>query len=138
VLARELRQVFQAVTETAARYDTLLDKFVEGARVALGAAENSLVTALLASDPTTFLPFLTTDAAPLLALGRQLLVAQAMALGADIDAQTASEFAELAARLGVSFLLTRQTVFPVDDPDAARRSLRRVFGPLLAPMSVPA
>jgi AcrR family transcriptional regulator len=138
VLGRELREVFQAVTETAARYDTLLDQFVEGALVALGAVEGSLVTALLASDPTTFLPFLTTDAAPLIALGRELLVAQALALGADIDYQTASEFAELAARVGVSFLVTRDTVFPIDDPEAARRSLRRVFGPLLAPLSIPA
>jgi len=138
VLARELRQVFRDVTETAARYDTLLDKFVEGALVALAAAEGSLVTALLASDPTTFLPFLTTDAAPLIALGRELLVTQAIALNTDLDYETAAEFAELAARIGLSFLLTRETVFPVHDLQATRRSLRRVFEPLLAPLSAPA
>jgi AcrR family transcriptional regulator len=138
VLARELRDVFRAVTETAARFDSLPDKIVEGAMVALAAVDGSLVTALLKSDPTTFLPFLTTEAGPLLALGRDLIVSQAMALGADVDRQTASELAELAARLGVSFLVTRETVFPVDDPEAARRSLRRVLGPLLAPLSVPA
>ena len=137
VLARELRQVFRSVTEAAARYDTLQDKIIEGALVALAAVEGSLVTALLDSDPTTFLPFLTTEAGPLLVLARELLVAQAAALGADVDHQTAAELAELAARLGVSFLLTRETVFPVGDPAAARRSLQRVLGPMLAPLSVP-
>jgi AcrR family transcriptional regulator len=137
VLARELRQVFRSVTETAARFDTLEEKIIEGALVALDAVEGSLVTALLDSDPTTFLPFLTTEAGPLLALARELLVAQAAALGADVDHQTAAELAELAARLGVSYLLTRETVFPVGDPEAARRSLQRVLGPMLAPLSVP-
>jgi AcrR family transcriptional regulator len=135
VLARELRQVFTAVTAAAARYDTLEDKVVEGALVALGTVEHSLVVALLESDPTTFLPFLTTEAGPLIALGRELLVAQATALGAVVDYETASELAELAARLGVSFLLTRDTVFPVNDPAAARRTLHRVLGPLLAPLA---
>lgn len=135
VLARELRQVFTAVTAAAARYDTLEDKVIEGALVALGTVEHSLVAALLESDPTTFLPFLTTEAGPLLALGRELLVAQATALGAVVDYETASELAELAARLGVSFLLTRDTVFPVDDPAAARRTLHRVLGPMLAPLA---
>jgi AcrR family transcriptional regulator len=138
VLARELRDVFRVITETAAQFASLPDKIIEGAMVALGAVDGSLVSALLKSDPTTFLPFLTTDAGPLIALGRELIVSQAMALGADVDAQTASELAELAARLGVSFLLTPETVFPVDDPVAARRSLQRVLGPLLAPLSVPA
>jgi hypothetical protein len=99
--------------------------------------EGSLVTALLDSDPTTFLPFLTTEAGPLIALGRELLVAQATALGAQVDYETAAELAELAARLGVSFLLTRETVFPVNDPEAARRTLHRVLGPMLAPLAAP-
>jgi AcrR family transcriptional regulator len=138
VLARELREVFAAVTETAARYDSLLDKLIEGSMVALSRVDGSLVTALLQSDPTTFLPFLTTDAGPLIALGRELIVSQASVLGSALERQSASELAELAARLGVSFLLTRETVFPVDDPAAARESLRRVLGPLLAPLSQPA
>jgi AcrR family transcriptional regulator len=137
VLARELHDVFRTITQTAAGFDRLEDKLIEGALVALAAVEGSLVAALLESDPTTFLPFLTTEAGPLLALGRELIVAQAQALGADVDYQTAAELAELAARLGVSFIVTRDTVFPVGDPEAARRSLRRVLGPLLAPLSLP-
>jgi AcrR family transcriptional regulator len=137
VLARELQTTFAAITEAAADFDRLEDKVVEGALVALGRVDGSLVARLLASDPATFLPFLTTEAGPLLALARELLVSQAMALGAEIDREEAAELAELAARLGVSFLLTRQTVFPTNDPVAARRTLHRVLGPILAPFAAP-
>lgn len=134
VLGREVRTVFAAVTAAAASFDRLEDKVVEGALVALNAVEGSLVLSLLESDPSTFLPFLTTEAGPLLALGRELLVSQAVALGADVSREEAIEMAELAARLGVSFILTRDTVFPIDDPEAARRALRRVLIPILAPL----
>jgi AcrR family transcriptional regulator len=134
VLAQELRAVFDSVTRTAAHFDTLHDKIVEGALVALEAVDGSLVAALLKSDPTTFLPFLTTEAGPLIALGRELIVSQALALGAEVDRQAAAELAELAARLGISFILTSDTVFPVNDPQAARRALDRVLTPLLAPL----
>ncbi|HEY1650456.1 MAG TPA: TetR/AcrR family transcriptional regulator [Acidimicrobiales bacterium] len=137
VLARELRQVFAAIIDTAARYDSVEDKIVEGALVALDAVDGSLVSALLTSDPTTFLPFLTTEAAPLLALGRELLVSSAIAAGSPIEPQLAAELAELVARLGISFIVTRQTVFPVDDPELARASLRRVLSPVLAPFELP-
>ena len=129
VLAREVRTVFAAVTEVAAGYDRLEDKVVEGALVALRAVEGSLVSRLIDSDPSTFLPFLTTDAGPLLALARELLISQAIALGAEVNREEAAELAELAARLGLSFVLTRATVFPTDDPAAARRTLHRVLGP---------
>jgi len=137
VLAREVRTVFAAVTRAAASFDQLQDKVVEGALVALEAVDGSLVSHLIASDPGTFLPFLTTEAGPLLALARELLVSQAMALGAVVSREEAAEWAELAARLGVSFILTRDTVFPSEDPAAARRTLHRVLGPILAPLAAP-
>jgi hypothetical protein len=99
--------------------------------------EGSLVSRLIDSDPSTFLPFLTTDAGPLLALARELLISQAIALGAEVNREEAAELAELAARLGLSFVLTRATVFPTDDPAAARRTLHRVLGPILAPLAAP-
>ncbi|HVA09131.1 MAG TPA: helix-turn-helix domain-containing protein [Acidimicrobiales bacterium] len=137
VLAREVRDVFTKVTAIAARYDRLEDKVVEGALVALDAVDGSLVARLIQTDPATFLPFLTTEAGPLLALARELLVSYAMELGADIDRRAAAEFAELAARLGVSFIVTRDTVFPTGNRTAARRSLHRVLGPILAPLTAP-
>jgi hypothetical protein len=115
----------------------LEDKVVEGALVALALVEDSLVARLIQSDPATFLPFLTTEAGPLVALARELLVSQAVALGAEVDREEAAELSELAARLGLSFILTRATVFPTDDQAAARRTLQRVLGPILAPLAAP-
>jgi AcrR family transcriptional regulator len=137
VLAREVRDVFAKVTAAAAGFDRLEDKVVEGALVALDAVDGSLVAGLIQTDPATFLPFLTTEAGPLLALARELLVSYAMELGADVDRGAAAELAELAARLGVSFIVTRDTVFPTGDRTAARRALHRVLGPILAPLAAP-
>jgi AcrR family transcriptional regulator len=137
VLGREVRTVLATVTDAASAHERLEDKVVEGALVALDAVEDSLVSRLIASDPGTFIPFLTTEAGPLLALARELLVNLAVSLGADIDREEAAELAELAARLGLSFILTRATVFPTNDPDAARRVLHRVLGPILAPLAAP-
>ncbi|HWE66854.1 MAG TPA: TetR family transcriptional regulator [Acidimicrobiales bacterium] len=137
VLAREVRAAFAAITEAAAHFESLEDKVVEGALVALALVEDSLVARLIQSDPATFLPFLTTEAGPLVALARELLVSQAVALGAEVDREEAAELSELAARLGLSFILTRATVFPTDDQAAARRTLQRVLGPILAPLAAP-
>jgi AcrR family transcriptional regulator len=137
VLARELQSVFARVNAAVQEFDRLEDKVVEGALVALDAVDGSLVARLIVSDPSTFLPFLTTEAGPLVALARELLISQAMALGGVADREVAAEWAELVARLGLSFILTRETVFPTDDRDAARRSLQRVLGPILAPLAAP-
>ena len=95
---------------------------------------SSLVEQLLRTDPSTVLPFLTTKAGPLIAITRQFLLAQARAVGAAISDEHAQELAEIAARLGLSFVLTRETVFPVEDEDALRTSLRRVLRPVLSPL----
>jgi AcrR family transcriptional regulator len=137
VLARELRQTLAVVQAAGERRSRLEDQVVEGAVTALGALRGSLVEKLLRSDPGTLLPFLTTGAGPLVALSQRILVQYARASGIPVDAQQAAEAAEVAARLGLSFILTRDTVFPVDDPDALRVALRRLLRPLLAPLSGP-
>jgi TetR/AcrR family transcriptional regulator, repressor for uid operon len=134
VLARELRATIGRITAAAAAADSPEDGIVEGALTGLAALRSSLVEKLLESDPGTVLPFLTTSAGPLVALTSQLLVAQAGAAGATIDDAQAQELAEIAARLGLSFILTRDTVFPVDDEEALRQALRRLLRPILAPL----
>ena len=137
VLAREMQTVIARVNAAVRQLERLEDKVIEGALVALDAVDGSLVSRLIASDPSTFLPFLTTEAGPLVALARELLITQAMALGAVVDREEAAQWAEIAARLGLSFILTRETVFPTDDREAARRTLHRVLGPMLAPLAAP-
>ena len=127
VLARELRRTFSAIEAVASLHDALEDKVVEAGLVALAALRASVVEGLLRSDPATFLPFLTTGAGPLLAIARQQILAGGRGLGLDLD----PTMAEVAARLGLSFILTRDTVVPVDDEEEARSTLLRFVRPLL-------
>jgi AcrR family transcriptional regulator len=131
VLARELRDTIASIQTVAAPHRKVEDRIVEGALAGLVALRGSLVEELLRSDPATFLPFLTTDAGPLIAIARELLINQARAAGASIDDDHAGELAEIAARLGLSFILTRDTVLPINDPDALRASLHRLLRPIL-------
>jgi AcrR family transcriptional regulator len=131
VLARELRTTITRITEAAAACESVKDGIIEGALVGLAALRGSLVETLLRSDPSTVLPFLTTKAGPLVALTRQMLAAQAQVAGADLEPEHAAELAEVVARLGLSFILTRDTAFPVDDGAALRASLRRLLEPVL-------
>jgi AcrR family transcriptional regulator len=134
VLARELRGTIADIVAAAARSGSVEDGIIEGAIAGLAVLRNSLVEQLLRTDPSTVLPFLTTKAGPLIAITRQFLVAQARAVGAAISDEHAQELAEIASRLGLSFVLTRETVFPVEDEDALRTSLRRVLRPVLSPL----
>ena len=137
VLARELRETIATIRSVATDHDRVEDRIVEGALAGLVALRGSLVEQLLRSDPATVLPFLTTDAGPLVALARELLANQARASSLAIDDDHAREVAEVVARLGLSFILTRDTVFPVDDPEALRASLHRLLRPLLSPLRNP-
>lgn len=137
VLARELRQTLAAIDAAARHHSALQDKVVEGGLVALRALRGSIVERLLQLDPATFLPFLTTDAGPLLAIARQALVTGARAAGATASDDELGQIAEAAARLGLSLILTRDTVLPVDDEDALRAALRRIVAPMLTSLSPP-
>jgi AcrR family transcriptional regulator len=134
VLARELRSSIGQIVAAAARCGAVEDGVIEGAIAGLGVLRSSLVEQLLRTDPSTVLPFLTTRAGPLIAITRQFLLTQARAVGAAISDEHALELAEIAARLCLSFVLTRETVFPVEDEDALRASLRRVLRPVLSPL----
>jgi AcrR family transcriptional regulator len=131
VLARELRWTLAAIAASSRGHGRLEDQIVAGAVAALSALRSSLVERLLRSDPATFLPFLTTGAAPLVALARDTLAAQLCASRPSIDRQRARELAEVAVRLGLSFILTRDTTIPIDDEDALRESVRRIVRPVL-------
>jgi AcrR family transcriptional regulator len=134
VLARELRETVGQINAAATVRASVEDGIIEGALAGLAALRRSLVEQLLRTDPSTILPFLTTKAGPLMALTRQLLVAQAKIAGAVMSDEHAEEVAEIVARLGLSFILTRDTVFPVDDEAALRAALRRILHPVLLPL----
>lgn len=131
-LAAELRRTIAEVGAAVARHDRLEDQVVEAVVVALTALDRSLVDHLLRSDPVTVLPFLTTEAGPLIALARQAF-APALVAGGHAPAGPAAELlAETLARIGLSFVLTRSTALPVDDVAELRATVAAVVGPLLA------
>lgn len=127
VLARELRQTLRRMRAAVAVEDDLESRAVAGVRAALLALEDSVVDALLRSDPETFLPFLTTEAGPLLDIARVAITSELATRGAD----PSPELAEAAARFGLSFVLTRSTILPLHDDAALDASIRRMVRPFL-------
>jgi AcrR family transcriptional regulator len=131
VLARELRRTIAAIGEATSGQATLEDRVVEAALVALAALDGSVVDRLLQTDPATVLPFLTTGAGPLVDLARGAFAPALVAAGVAADGEQAEVLAETLARLGLSFVLTRPSVLPLDDPAAMRAAVRALVGPLL-------
>jgi AcrR family transcriptional regulator len=128
VLARELRATLTAIGRAAAEAPTLEDKAVAAVSTALGALEGSVVDALLRSDPATFLPFLTTEAGPLVTIAREAIAAQVATIAPELPI----EVADVAARLGLSFVLTRDPTLPIEDPEALAAAVRRMVRPVLS------
>jgi AcrR family transcriptional regulator len=134
VLARELRRTLHSMRMAAASADGLEDKAVAVVVAALDALDGSVVDQLLRSDPGTFLPFLTTGAGPLIAIARDAIAAQMSALD-PAGRSLPPALAEAAARVGLSFVLTRDTALPVHDPVALDAAVRAIVRPFLLPAS---
>lgn len=134
VLARELRETLLAIGAATAGLDQLEDQAVEAALVCLDALDGSVVDHLVRTDPTAVLPLLTTGAAPLISLARSALAPSLLAAGVVPDLDHAGVVAECLARLGLSFVLTRDTIVPVEEPEALRRAVVALIGPLLRPV----
>ena len=130
----ELRETLLAIGTATAAVDRFEDKAVEAALVCLDALDGSVVDQLLRNDPNAVLPLLTSGAAPLIALARAALAPALLAAGVAVDADHAAIVAESLARLGLSFVLTRDTVVPVDDASALRDAIAALVGPLLRPV----
>lgn len=129
VLARELRAVLADIAAAVDEQAGLEDKAVAAVTVAIGALDGSVVDALLRLDAATSLPFLTTDAGPLVALAREAIASLAER---ETGVRPPAAAAEVCARIGLSFVLTRDTVLPVHDPDALAQEVRMAIGPLVA------
>lgn len=128
VLARELRGTLHRMRDAMEAEDDLEAKAVAAVSAALRSLEDSVSDALLRSDPETFLPFLTTDAGPLLAIARTAITHQ---MAGYVD-DPSPELAEAAARFGLSFVLTRDTVLPLHDDDALADAVRAMIRPFIA------
>ncbi|MFE3058214.1 TetR/AcrR family transcriptional regulator [Nocardia sp. NPDC059239] len=96
-------------------------------------ASNKLLQRLLRTEPDTILPRLTTEAGPILALGRTYLAEKLRVLqaSADVPAFDADLVAEVLARLGQSLVLTPEGLIPLTDETAAREFARRTVLPMI-------
>ncbi|MBL1074430.1 TetR/AcrR family transcriptional regulator [Nocardia sp. 2] len=96
-------------------------------------ANNQLLQRLLRTEPEIILPRLTTQAGPVLAVGRSYLadklrVLQQAGAAPDFDAELV---AEIFARLGHSLVLTPDGLIPLTDEQAAREFARRTMLPMV-------
>ncbi len=132
VLARELRTTLHRMRDAVGAEGDLESKAVAAVSAALRSLEGSVTDALLRSDPETFLPFLTTDAGPLLAIARTAITQQ---MAAYVD-DPSPELAEAAARFGLSFILTRSTVLPLHDERELAGAVRTMIRPFLHALDV--
>ena len=132
VLAQELRDTIATIERATAAAHTTEEKVIAAGAAALAALSTSIVDRLIQTDPATVLPFLTVEAGPLLAIAREAIATQLRAMDPTMSTRHARELGEAAARLGLSFVLVRDTVVAVDDPDAVRRFIRAVIRPILA------
>ncbi|MEV0684516.1 TetR/AcrR family transcriptional regulator [Nocardia sp. NPDC050378] len=119
--------------EGASAEDQIVELFVV---FALGLRENPLLDRLLATDPATVLPYLTTGGAPVIELGRDFLAEFITRLqqAGKLPAYDPLPVAEMVARTALSLVLTRPTVIPLDDEAAARRFARDHIAPGFRPL----
>ncbi|MGH9094963.1 MAG: TetR/AcrR family transcriptional regulator [Acidimicrobiales bacterium] len=130
-LARDARRLFAAIADAVEHLCGLEDKLVEGFLVGLGAVRRTLLPRLIETDTTTALNLLTGDL--VLALSRQALIERYRLLMPDGDQTDADLVAEALVRLAISFVVMPGSLIDMDDPDTARRQLRRLIVPLLQP-----
>ncbi|WP_433679674.1 TetR/AcrR family transcriptional regulator [Nocardia sp. CA-119907] len=95
-------------------------------------AGNELLRRLLRTEPDLILPRLTTDAGPIIAVGRTYLAEKLRELrsGADDDFDF-DLVAEIMARLALSLALTPDGLIPIDDVTAGREFARRTLLPMV-------
>ncbi|HEX4702996.1 MAG TPA: helix-turn-helix domain-containing protein [Pseudonocardiaceae bacterium] len=135
VLARECRRFFAEIAAATDALSTLADRLVEGFVVGLrNARSQPLLDRMLTVEPESWVPFLTTQGGPAMAVMREFLVRQyrnspeAKAGGVDVNAE---EVAEILVRLSISLVLTPEGVLPLRTDDEARATARRYLAPLV-------
>ncbi|WSG63557.1 TetR/AcrR family transcriptional regulator [Nocardia sp. NBC_01730] len=134
VSVREAQRFVAAIDRQVQAVSGTDDQLVEIFVAFIGAiAGNELLRRLLRTEPDLILPRLTTDAGPILSVGRGYLAEKLRELR---DAGSTHDFdadlvAEIMARLALSLALTPDGLIPVTDQDAAREFARRTLLPMV-------
>ncbi|MEV6071366.1 TetR/AcrR family transcriptional regulator [Nocardia sp. NPDC052001] len=128
------QRFFIRISQMVTDAPTVEERFVNGFALALhGLRAEPLVRRILGADPEFALPYLTTEGGQTLAAVRMFFAVQLRwFFGPEDDTEIDVDgAAELAARLGLSFLMTPDSHFELDDVDEIRRFARRYLAPLL-------
>ncbi|WP_446223390.1 TetR/AcrR family transcriptional regulator [Nocardia sp. IBHARD005] len=119
----EIDERVRAVTEPD---EQLVEIFVAFVTTIAG---NELLRRLLSTEPEIILPRLTTEAGPILAVGRAYLAEKLREL--QVPEFDPDLVAEIMARLALSLALTPDGLIPLDDPAAGREFARRTLLPMV-------
>ncbi|MFD4353716.1 TetR/AcrR family transcriptional regulator [Nocardia sp. NPDC058518] len=119
----EIDERVRAVTEPD---EQLVEIFVAFVTTIAG---NELLRRLLSTEPEIILPRLTTEAGPILAVGRAYLAEKLREL--QVPEFDPDLVAEVMARLALSLALTPDGLIPLDDPEAGREFARRTLLPMV-------
>ncbi|WP_228002502.1 TetR/AcrR family transcriptional regulator [Nocardia australiensis] len=127
---RFVAEIDERVRTVADSDDQLVEIFVAFISAIAG---NELLRRLLRTEPDLILPRLTTDAGPIIAVGRIYLATKLRELRPtdateDFDADLV---AEIMARLALSLALTPDGLIPLDDLEAGRDFARRILLPMI-------
>ncbi|MGH9136818.1 MAG: TetR/AcrR family transcriptional regulator [Acidimicrobiales bacterium] len=128
VLLREVRRFLVELGTLIETLDSDEDRIVEGyAFVVRTLREHKLLQRLLHGEPELFLPQLTTEAGPMIAVARDLIVDYLVSHApAKLSREEAAVAAEIGIRLTLSLVLTPETAIDLDDTEAVRRIVRRL------------
>lgn len=124
VLTRECRRLLTEIAAATDDLPTSAERVVEGFAVGLRCARAlPLLQRMLTTEPESWLPLLTTQASPVIVLGREFLARQY---------RTSQEIAEILVRLGISLVLTPEGCLATRTDEEARDMARRYLAPLVS------
>ncbi len=131
VFLREVRRFIAEVEAAIPRGAAFEERLVEGFTAAVRLARaNALITRLLSSDPDIVVHYLTAGAKPALDVTRAYLAHHIRTAHKGRSAAGADAAAESVMRLGLSFLLTRESCIKLDDEKSVREYAKACILPL--------
>jgi hypothetical protein len=132
VALREARRAMVAMARAAQHQPTLGDALVEGFVTGISLARaHPLLTRLLAAEPESILPLLTTDSTFVLAFLRDFLADQLRRAADPPAAAAVDAAAEVMIRLAMSVYLAPHGCIPTGTDDELRAFARSYLVPLL-------
>ncbi|WP_433756208.1 TetR/AcrR family transcriptional regulator [Nocardia sp. CA-135398] len=133
VSVREAQRFVAEIDKRVQKVDGVEEQLIEiFVAVITAIAGNELLRRLLRTEPDLILPRLTTEAGPILAVGRSYLAEKLRELRSGADDDFDFELvAEIMARLALSLALTPDGLIPIDDVAAGRDFARRTLLPMV-------